>query len=195
MSNARRRLTKPPAPRAALRGPELGSDTERTPLSEDRRGGAGASGQAPPGPAHPQAAVVQLHPGLLSLLLLQELVGLHAALAGLLRLGPGEAHLGQGTRWAQARTLPGLLSQLCPGGPEDPTSGAFPDTRLLTPRDPVLLCDLPTRQGAACPAPSMSAPKGHSAPFSYEKHPGPLQCLPKNPPLAPHTLAATAADT
>lgn len=46
--------------------------------------------------AHPQAAVVQAHPGLLRVLLLQELVGLHAALAGLLRLGTGEADLGAG---------------------------------------------------------------------------------------------------
>lgn len=50
-----------------------------------------------PGPAvalaHPQAVVVQVDPGLLRMLLLQELVGLHAALAGLLRLRPREAHL------------------------------------------------------------------------------------------------------
>lgn len=37
-----------------------------------------------------------MDPGLLGMLLLQEFIGLHAALAGLLRLRPREAYLGVG---------------------------------------------------------------------------------------------------
>lgn len=48
-----------------------------------------ASGLFPnPALAHPHAIVVQVDPGFLCMLLLQELIGLHAALAGLLRLWP-----------------------------------------------------------------------------------------------------------
>ena len=68
------------------------------------------------------------------MLLLQELVGLHAALAGLLRLRPGEPHLGWGLGGQDLR--PGAF----PGGHPGPTRrpdnlafGAFPTPTHLTP--------------------------------------------------------------
>lgn len=107
--------------------------------------GTGASlpgahrGQCPrrPGtPAHPQAIVVQMDPGLLGMLLLQELVGLHAALAGLLRLRPGEPHLGWGPG-PQAWGLSRLSSRAHPETREPSIWGIShsqtPHTRQISP--------------------------------------------------------------
>lgn len=73
---------------------------------------------------------MQVDPGLLSMLLLQELVGLHAALAGLLRLRPGEPHLVAGRGGVgpqpQAWGVPRLLPQHPPGGQRTSHLGHFP---------------------------------------------------------------------
>lgn len=96
-----------------------------------RRAGRGARQAAPARAAHPQAVVAQVRPGLLRLLLLQELVGLRAALAGLLRLRPGEAHLAR--RDMAASGLGRILRCPSPTRRPGPTSGAWPSppgTRL-----------------------------------------------------------------
>lgn len=115
---------------------ERGSETTRPQVTLP---GTGASlpeahrGQCPRRPgtsAHPQAVVVQVDPGLLGMLLLQELVRLHAALAGLLRLRPGEPHLG----WGPGPQAWGPCCHPEPTRrPENLTPGAFPTPSHLMP--------------------------------------------------------------
>lgn len=82
------------------------------------------------GPAYSQAMVVQVDPGLLSMLLLQELVGLHTALPSLLRLWPGEPHLGTGGMMASGLATAWAAVPTPHRRPEDPTTGVLPTATL-----------------------------------------------------------------
>lgn len=97
-----------------------------------------------PGPqtrAYPQAMVVQVDPGLLCVFLLQELIGLHSALAGLLGLRPGESHLEVG--WEEV-TPSDLQHSVGPvptldSKPENATAERFP--LPPSPSFPITSCD------------------------------------------------------